>query len=97
MALSEAYFKAKRRKHSEKPDVFYANILKVTNAPRIDIFARKRHYGFDAWGNEVEKQQQIPLISEPIANWESHEAMNRFNATQEYLEDLKKETSVKSV
>lgn len=58
----EAYFEAKRIKHSQKPDKFYSNIAKVTNEPRIDIFARKRHFGFDAWGDQVETQVEVPLM-----------------------------------
>lgn len=57
----ETYFEAKRIKHSQKPDKFYALIRDRTQAPRIDIFARKRHYGFDAWGDQVESTMQIPL------------------------------------
>lgn len=58
----EAYFQEKRKKHSQKPNIFYSRIAKVTEAPRIDIFARRRHYGFDAWGNQVEKQVELPLL-----------------------------------
>jgi len=57
------YFEAKRWKHSEKPSLFYAKLLKVTSAPRIDIFARKRHFGFDAYGDQVEKQIEVPLFA----------------------------------
>jgi len=52
----DAYFAEKRKKHSQKPDIFYNTIMKVTSEPRIDIFARKRHLGFDAWGDQVEKE-----------------------------------------
>lgn len=51
----------KRGKHSAKPDSFYKIIKNNTQEPRVDIFARKRHDGFDAWGNEVEKELQLPL------------------------------------
>jgi N6-adenosine-specific RNA methylase IME4 len=42
-----------RRKHSEKPAEAYALIARLSPAPRIDIFARKPHKGFDAFGNEL--------------------------------------------
>jgi N6-adenosine-specific RNA methylase IME4 len=58
----EAYFEEKRRKHSQKPDRFYSMIAKVTPEPRLDIFARKRHYGFEAWGNQVETQIEVPIM-----------------------------------
>jgi N6-adenosine-specific RNA methylase IME4 len=57
----EAYYAEKRKKHSQKPNVFYSTLLKVTSPPRIDIFARKRHFGFDAYGDQVESQIQVPL------------------------------------
>ena len=50
------HFSFPRGKHSEKPKEFYDMILKKSPAPRIDIFARKRHYGFDAWGDQVESE-----------------------------------------
>jgi N6-adenosine-specific RNA methylase IME4 len=48
--------------HSRKPDRFYAMLVKRTQKPRIDIFARKRHFGFDAYGDQVESQIEIPLL-----------------------------------
>lgn len=45
---------AKRGRHSEKPSYFYQLLARVTGGPRIDLFARKRHPGFDAWGDEVQ-------------------------------------------
>lgn len=54
-------FRASRTRHSEKPSQFYNKILHITSEPRIDIFARKRHYGFDAWGDQV---QEAPLTIE---------------------------------
>jgi len=47
--------------HSRKPNIFYTLLRGRTKEPRIDIFARKRHYGFDAYGDQVEKQIQQPL------------------------------------
>lgn len=51
----------KRKSHSQKPDSFYEILRTNTLEPRIDIFARKRHYGFDAYGDEVEKHIDLPL------------------------------------
>jgi len=53
-------FTAKSKRHSEKPDVFY-EMIRHLQGKKIDIFARKRHYGFDAWGDEVEEEIQNVL------------------------------------
>jgi len=50
-------FKEKATIHSKKPDVFYELLRKRTQEPRIDIFARQKHFGFDAYGDEVEENQ----------------------------------------
>jgi N6-adenosine-specific RNA methylase IME4 len=44
-----------REKHSRKPD-FFRNLITETfgDLERIELFARERHEGWDAWGNEVE-------------------------------------------
>ena len=52
-AIHTAYY----GKHSEKPPAFYQAILTKTKPPRIDLFGRKRHYGFDSWGDQVETKQ----------------------------------------
>lgn len=39
--------------HSEKPDAFYQIVQGVSPGPRLDMFARKGHDGFDVWGNEA--------------------------------------------
>jgi len=48
------------KNHSSKPDIFF-NLLQTMPEPRIDIFARKRHEGFDAWGNQIEPMTQLTL------------------------------------
>jgi len=41
--------------HSQKPDEFREIIDSMyPHGPRIELFARQRHEGWDAWGNEVE-------------------------------------------
>lgn len=47
-------FTEKLTTHSTKPNLFYEIIKPRTLQPRIDIFARKKHDGFDSWGDEVE-------------------------------------------
>lgn len=43
---------APRTQHSEKPDRFYEMVTKLCPGTRIDMFARKPHDGFTAWGAE---------------------------------------------
>ena len=44
----------KRTRHSEKPDVVRERIEKMFPQQRkIELFARKRYQGWDAWGLEV--------------------------------------------
>jgi len=49
----------KRDGHSTKPDEMYELIKEMSPSPRIDLFARKRHDGFDAWGDQAEKENPI--------------------------------------
>lgn len=42
-------FIGKRGRHSEKPNEFYEMIKRVSPAPRIDMFARRAHNGFEKW------------------------------------------------
>mgnify|MGYP001464479394 CR=1 FL=1 len=43
-----------RRVHSRKPDRIRNDIVKLCgDLPRIELFARQRFEGWDAWGNEI--------------------------------------------
>jgi N6-adenosine-specific RNA methylase IME4 len=46
-----SWFAAPKRRHSQKPDEFYAIAEQVSPAPRIELFARQRWPGWDAWGS----------------------------------------------
>ena len=50
----QTVFEAPPTRHSEKPSWFYEAIAYHFPGPRLDVFARRRHKGFDAWGDEVE-------------------------------------------
>ena len=42
------------REHSRKPDCVRDRIVQLCgDVPRIELFARQRHEGWDAWGNEI--------------------------------------------
>lgn len=52
---------APAREHSRKPDEQYAKIGRLyPEGRRLELFARQRWPGWDAWGNEVESTIQLP-------------------------------------
>lgn len=51
-----------RGAHSEKPAAAYELFRKLSPPPRLDIFARRKHRGFEPWGNETE--QRLGITSE---------------------------------
>ena len=54
MGKMQTGFYAPPTRHSEKPLAFYADVRRYFEGPRLDVFARRQHPGFDAWGDEVE-------------------------------------------
>ena len=60
--------------HSRKPESFQDIIEQVSDAPRLEMFARRYRLGWDSWGNEVESHVEIPLrhLTPPAPDaWES--------------------------
>lgn len=55
-AIPTVFNESSWRKHSVKPNIFYNLIEKLGNK-RIDVFARKKREGWDAWGNEINQQK----------------------------------------
>lgn len=50
----------RRDEHSKKPDIFREKIVELLgDVPRIELFARQRFPGWDAWGNEIESDIDI--------------------------------------
>ena len=59
-------FRAKRGKHSEKPDVVYEEIARLyPNLSKLEMFARKPRPGWRTWGNEVEVTEAPPAAPAP--------------------------------
>lgn len=54
-------FLGPRLAHSVKPDQFYSMVEKVSHGPRLDMFARKRRSGWDAFGDQVEGSIILPV------------------------------------
>jgi site-specific DNA-methyltransferase (adenine-specific) len=49
-----------RRKHSQKPDEIREKIVELFgNLPRIELFAREKKGGWDAWGDEVQSDIEL--------------------------------------
>lgn len=44
---------AKRLEHSRKPDAFYEMVERMSPGPHLEMFARRRRFGWDVWGNEA--------------------------------------------
>ena len=53
MGKFKTIFSARSRRHSEKPSILYEGIKQYFDGPRLDVFARRQHHGFDCWGDEV--------------------------------------------
>jgi len=54
---------ARQREHSRKPDCVKRRIVELMgDIPRIELFARERTQGWDAWGNEVPDECQYAFI-----------------------------------
>lgn len=50
------------KKHSRKPELFQDIIEKVSNSPRVELFARRERCGWDVWGNEVNSSIELDKI-----------------------------------
>ena len=42
-----------RFEHSAKPACFYSDLARRCEGPRLDMFARRRHPGWEPWGDEA--------------------------------------------
>lgn len=63
--IDSTWFHTKRphNSHSTKPDFFLEMIEKVTEEPRLEMFARRVRSGWDVFGNEVEGSININGIA----------------------------------
>lgn len=52
-----------RRRHSQKPDEVRQRIVELMgNVTRLEMFARSRMPGWDAWGNEVKNSVELEVL-----------------------------------
>lgn len=47
------WFQADRTRHSQKPESFYDLVESCSPGPYLEMFARRRRFGWHHWGNEV--------------------------------------------
>lgn len=58
--VDTTWFSLPRGKHSVKPHEFRQMITDVSgDLPRLEMFAREKHDGWEVWGNEVESDIKI--------------------------------------
>jgi N6-adenosine-specific RNA methylase IME4 len=53
------WFYAPLQEHSHKPEEQYAIIERCSSGPYLELFARRKRPGWDAWGNEVESDLEL--------------------------------------
>ncbi len=53
-----AFFAPRTKNHSEKPADLRAELTRLFQGPRIELFARSTAEGWDAWGNQVGRLDQ---------------------------------------
>jgi N6-adenosine-specific RNA methylase IME4 len=54
-AKPRGVFYGPRREHSRKPDFIRDEICELFRGPRLEMFARTQHPGFDVWGNQTDR------------------------------------------
>ena len=48
-------FSEPRREHSRKPDLFFKIITEITLGRRLEYFSREKRYGWEVFGNDINK------------------------------------------
>jgi N6-adenosine-specific RNA methylase IME4 len=46
--------------HSHKPEEMYDIIERVSSGTYLELFARRKRHGWDAWGNEIDSDVVVP-------------------------------------
>jgi N6-adenosine-specific RNA methylase IME4 len=68
-----------RREHSRKPDCVHDRIKRLVAGPYLELFARTRRPGWDAWGNETGKFVP-PSIGAPPPDFDPHAPIEDLSA-----------------
>lgn len=56
--------KRQHNSHSQKPEYFQTMIESVTDEPRLELFARRRRFGWAVWGDQIENEEQLQLTAQ---------------------------------
>ena len=60
--IDSTWWQVKRtQKHSKKPEFFQDMIEKMSDGPRLEMFARRKREGWDVWGNEVDSDIDLAI------------------------------------
>ncbi len=54
------------REHSRKPDEVRERIMRLVDGPYLEMFARERSEGWDAWGNETTKFSSLSEMTQDV-------------------------------
>lgn len=56
-------FQAPKKAHSQKPELFYDIVERVSPGPYLELFARRNRFNWDTWGNESLEHIEIGSAS----------------------------------
>ncbi len=59
-------FMAPRAQHSAKPDAFFELVERLTDGPRLEIFARRERAGWTTVGTELGSRLDLPLAPSAV-------------------------------
>lgn len=60
---------APQQEHSHKPEEQYALIERLSHGPYLELFARRRQPGWDAWGDEVPEGADLLIPGYPVPKY----------------------------
>lgn len=60
---------APQQEHSHKPEEQFAIIERLSDGPYLELFARRRQPGWNAWGNEVPGGSDIVIPGYPVPTY----------------------------
>jgi N6-adenosine-specific RNA methylase IME4 len=58
--------RAPRTEYSRKPDAFYELVERLSPGPWLELFARRRRFGWHVWGNEAPEV----ATSQAVMDWD---------------------------